>query len=620
LSFFGELKRRNVFKVVIAYLVAAWLILQVSDVILGNIGAPDWVFKVFLLLLAIGFPLVVVVAWAFEMTPEGLRRERDVDRSISAPSSTGRKLNILIIATLALALGYFAWERHVLLEAVDPGPQDETVSEGSATKGDSAMRSIAVLPFVNMSADPEQEWFADGLTEELLNALARTADLMVTARTSSFKYKGTTEDVPTIARALGVENILEGSVRRSGDRLRVTAQLIRASDGFHLWSQNYDRDMADIIDLQEDLATSIARALQTATDPEELAAMVSMGTRNVAAYQSYLHGVEMSLKAWNGDRGDSLASLKAFEKAVEIDPQFSRAYIGIAYSWAQPRDNQEIISAAIDRAIAYEKDPITKTYYKARRALETGDEITALRLFSEHMESRPNSTTSVTSLIILLRALGRYGESVGLAKAFFERAGYAIDVADATLHSLRDGWNEDPDFALKYARGIIERFPDQPLLIYQAHRVLLATGDIETARKLPGVIRRLNPSDWRPSDWDWRLMLMTLRQLCAEGRNLEAERAFEVAVEDGDFSENQMWVALKVLGRDVEAESLLVALDNAENFRQLDGLRAYGFFDPRPYPYLMGRLEEMGIPAKAVSTLPYRCSNTSTEKGAGSSE
>ena len=231
-------------------MVTAWLVLQVSDVILGNVGAPDWVFKVILLLLAIGLPLALIFAWAFEMTAEGLKRERDVDRSRPVSESTGRGFNLLIVGSLVLALGYFIWERYTLIDAIDSSASGVKLSQQENLTSNTNKRSIAVLPFVNMSSDEEQEWFADGLTEELLNALARTADLLVTARTSSFRYKGTNEDIPTIARALGVENVLEGSVRRSGDRLRVTAQLIRASDGFHLLSQNYDRDISDIIDLQ----------------------------------------------------------------------------------------------------------------------------------------------------------------------------------------------------------------------------------------------------------------------------------------------------------------------------------------------------------------------------------
>lgn len=263
---FEELKRRNVVRVGVAYVVVAWLILQFSDLVLENMLAPDWIMQTIMLILAIGLPLALFFAWAFELTPEGLKTTRDVDRSDSVTHNTGRKLDRVIIGVLAIAVVYFLWERQQPAEL--PG-STQSVAETEASNNDqtsdptateSTHRSIAVLPFVNMSSNEEQEWFADGLTEEILNSLARTPDLLVSARTSSFAYKKSTEDLPTIAAALGVEHVLEGSVRRSGDRLRVTAQLIRANDGFHLWSETFDRAMDDVIEIQEQVAIEIVDA------------------------------------------------------------------------------------------------------------------------------------------------------------------------------------------------------------------------------------------------------------------------------------------------------------------------------------------------------------------------
>ncbi|MCH7538344.1 MAG: hypothetical protein IID57_10885 [Proteobacteria bacterium] len=214
-------------------------------------------------LLLLGFPFACLFAWAFEMTPEGVKKTAEVDRSTSITHSTGRKLDFVIIGALVVALGYFVWERQELGE-----PSVEVALD----------KSIAVLPFVNLSSDEEHEWFADGLTEEILNSLARTPDLLVASRTSSFQYKGQNTNVSEIAAALGVAHILEGSVRRSGNRLRVTAQLIRAHDGFHLWN-----------------------ALKTAMDPEALQKMVSSGTAPVAAYEAYLEG--LALEGRTGESG-----------------------------------------------------------------------------------------------------------------------------------------------------------------------------------------------------------------------------------------------------------------------------------------------------------------------------
>ena len=293
-QFFDELKRRNVVRVGFAYLVVGWLVFQVGEVLFPTFGAPDWVFKSLILLIALGFPFALLFAWAFELTPEGIKKTEEVDASTSITPNTGKKLNYVTIAALVVALAYFIWERQSGHDVVDPMPEvaaveHQAVETIAAEKKGPGARTIAVLPFVNMSSDKEQEWFADGLTEEILNSLARTPDLLVSARTSSFAYKGSSKDITEIADALGVAHVLEGSVRRSSDRIRVTAQLIRAKDGFHLWSENYDRDFADLIDIQENVAFAIASALETAMDPEALARMVSAGTASIPAYEAYLH-------------------------------------------------------------------------------------------------------------------------------------------------------------------------------------------------------------------------------------------------------------------------------------------------------------------------------------------
>jgi len=196
MSFFNELKRRNVFKVSIAYIVVAWLLLQVADVILNNVAAPGWVFQVIMLLLAIGFPVIVLFAWAFEMTPEGFKREHEVDRSSSITPRTGRKLDFVIIGVLVLTLGYFAYDKFVVSSARDTA-RVEAAAERVTTAPEVAEheKSIAVLPFVNMSSDPEQDYFADGISEEILNALAQVKELKVAGRTSSFAFKGKNEDL-----------------------------------------------------------------------------------------------------------------------------------------------------------------------------------------------------------------------------------------------------------------------------------------------------------------------------------------------------------------------------------------------------------------------------------------
>jgi adenylate cyclase len=331
LSFFEELKRRNVFRVGVAYVISAWVLLQFSDLVLENIQAPEWVMKVFMLALAIGFPLAVFFAWVFEMTPEGIKKEKDVDRSQSIAPKTGRKLDRSIIVVLLVALTWFAWDRFGAAPEVDaPSQVATTTIVEKPVKESTVEKSVAVLPFVAMSSGPDDEYFADGLTEEILNSLAQLPELLVTARTSSFHFKGQEIPVQEIATTLGVKHIVEGSVRKSGQRLRVTAQLIRAEDGFHLWSENYDSDSEDTIAVQEDIAEKIAQAMDVVMNDEKRKTMRLVGLRDVEAFIAYQKGRE-AFSRGHGE-ADQISTLlqanKFFEEVIERVPEFTPAYIG----------------------------------------------------------------------------------------------------------------------------------------------------------------------------------------------------------------------------------------------------------------------------------------------------
>ncbi len=245
MSLFNELKRRNVFRVGIAYTVVAWLVAQVVDLVLENFGAPAWFMRSLLVILAAGLPLALVFAWAFEMTPEGLKKEKDVDRSQSVTHQTGRKLDRMIIGIMAVVIAFLVLDRFVLKdEGMQSGPDTASQVNGNKEKPAPTVEagpSVAVLPFINMSGDANNEYFSDGLTETLLHMLAQLPELRVAARTSSFAFKGTNTGIEEISKTLGVAHVLEGSVQKAGNRVRITAQLIRANDGFHVWSQNYDR-------------------------------------------------------------------------------------------------------------------------------------------------------------------------------------------------------------------------------------------------------------------------------------------------------------------------------------------------------------------------------------------
>ena len=269
MSFVEELKRRNVFRVAIAYMVIAWLVMQVGDTMGPALLLPEWVDSLLAFFLVLGFPVALFFAWAFELTPDGLKKDQELEAGESHWAANSRRLDRIIIVVLALALGYFAVDKLALDSGDQPIPAETAALSDNASKpidsiDEVSARSIAVLPFVNMSSDPEQEYFSDGLTEELLNLLAGIDELKVAARTSSFYYKDKRNLVtlPEIAKQLAVAHLLEGSVRKSGDNIRITTQLIKADDGFHVWSKTYDRKLEDIFAIQDEIAEAVVEALK----------------------------------------------------------------------------------------------------------------------------------------------------------------------------------------------------------------------------------------------------------------------------------------------------------------------------------------------------------------------
>ena len=322
----AELKRRNVFRVAMFYGVAAWVLLQVGDLLFGALGVPAWALKLLLGLLVLGFPLALVFAWIYELTPEGLKREHEVDRKSSVTDRTAAKLNGLIAILLVVAIGLVLADRYVnhrpaaAVQAVPPPAPVATLASTDA--------SIAVLPFVNMSDDKANEYFSDGLTEELLNVLANVQGLRVIARTSSFAYKGKDVKIADVARDLDVDHVLEGSVRKSGNRVRITSQLIRASDSSHLWSETYDRDLNDIFAVQDEISGHVVDALKVRLLPGAGPAADTGGTLVAGAYEAYLRGrYQRNL----GEAEPTLrAALAAFDEAIALDPRYARAHVGRA--------------------------------------------------------------------------------------------------------------------------------------------------------------------------------------------------------------------------------------------------------------------------------------------------
>jgi TolB-like protein len=329
MSFFEELKRRNVFRVGIAYGVASWLLIQLSDILGPLFELPSSAQKFVLFLLLLGFIPALILAWAYEMTPEGLKKEKDVDRSQSIVPQTARKLDRAIIVILAAAVVFLLYRQL----GFEPRESEQSIPEApsAAILPDSDMKSVAVLPFVNMSSDPEQEYFSDGLSEELLNRLAKNDQLRVAARTSSFQFKGQNLDITDIGQQLNVANILEGSVRKAGDRLRITAQLIQVNDGFHLWSETYEREMDDIFAIQDEISLAISQALEAELGAVAESTRSPGPTDNLEAYNLYLQA--RYLLAQRGDQNMRQAD-ELFSQAVALDPDFTLAWSGKAFNSA----------------------------------------------------------------------------------------------------------------------------------------------------------------------------------------------------------------------------------------------------------------------------------------------
>lgn len=352
-SILSELRRRNVFKVVVAYLAVGWLLVSIGDILFPLLDAPEWVFRVFLLVIAMGVPTVAVLAWVFELTPEGVKLEKDVDRSESITSETGRKLNYVVIAVLVAALSI-----SVYLNVTGERGFDTTTADMSARK------SIAVLPFRNLSTDPDNVLFADGVHDDLLTKLAHNGELKVISRTSVMEYRDTTKNLRQIGDELDVATVLEGAVQRVGNTVRINVQLIDADTDDHLWAKSYDREMTtkNIFEIQNEISKEISGALQATLTPVAQSRLDSIPTENLEAYNLYRAG----RRNLEERRIETLQLARTqFEQAIELDPDYADAYSGLADSLVLLRINHNALSIeeayplaqqALDKALALDPD------------------------------------------------------------------------------------------------------------------------------------------------------------------------------------------------------------------------------------------------------------------------
>jgi TolB-like protein/Tfp pilus assembly protein PilF len=520
-SLLEELKRRNVVRVGIAYLVAAWLVLQVIDLVIESVSAPAWVMQMILVLIALGFPIVLGVAWAFEITPEGVKRERDVDRSNSITPQTGRKLDRLIIVVLVVAVGVLLTERLLLRENGRPEPATQVATSESASQ--SSRRSIAVLPFANRSNSEDDAFFVDGIHDDILTQLAKISALKVISRTSVAQYRDTEKTMRVIGGELDVATIMEGSVQRAGNRVRINVQLIDADTDEHLWAEVYDRELtvANIFEIQTEMATAIANALRANLTSDEQQRLALKPTENLEAYEAYLLGRQrMTVRTVK-----SIAEAKAyFERAINLDPEFALAYVGISdtiqlqvdYSGWSPatvareampyvrkaleldgNSGEAFISLASTLEFAGEFDAADEAY---RRGLElvpnyaqghhwyglflqqtrglVDESYEQFRLASVH---DPLSAIVQNNLAMAQMGRGRIEEF----KATIEKA-FEIDPQYMTTHQFRalGYWRIDGrlDLAMEGLWAALQIDPDDPLNYTSIAEVYMDLGDDERAK------------------------------------------------------------------------------------------------------------------------------------------
>ena len=444
-SLWGELKRRNVIRMTVLYSVAGWVLLQIADILFGLLDVPGWGLRLVLGLLLLGLPLVVIFSWIFEMTPEGIKRESEVDRSQSVTTNTGRKIDRLIIFGLVVIVAVLLADRFLLMP--EPGEQAQVAEQSPAAEvsgadgadpandttgdpaddtaadpaGGSQQKSIAVLPFVNMSGDEENEYFSDGLTEELLNLLAKVDDLRVSSRTSSFAFKGKDTSIPSVARELKVENILEGSVRKSGATVRITAQLIDVETDSHLWSETYDRQLDDIFAIQDEIAQAVVDALKVKLlEPGELASTVPRET-DTDAYLLYLRA-RHTYELGRDTRDDDMVAraIEQYQAVLERDPDYALAYAGLSDAYGfqsirgelDTREGYALSREMAKKALAINPDLVEALLALADIQLEYDwDMEAAERSYLRALEIRPSDAEGLRTYGFFLATDGRFDEA-----------------------------------------------------------------------------------------------------------------------------------------------------------------------------------------------------------------
>ncbi|PZO09397.1 MAG: hypothetical protein DCF27_05670 [Lysobacteraceae bacterium] len=490
MNFIAELRRRNVIRMAGLYLVVAWLIVQVAETVLPAFDVPGWVLRAIILVLAIGFVPALIFSWLFEFTPEGLKRDADVDPAQSIAPVTAKRMDTLTLGAVALLLVVIAANRYWPSAPPAPSPETETVARtgdpSAPASGAVPPNSIAVLPFVNMSSDPEQEYFSDGISEEILNVLARVPGLQVAARTSSFSFKGGKQEVPEIAQALQVRLVLEGSVRKQGDQVRITAQLIDATTGFHLWSETFDRELKDIFRIQDEIAQAIADALKVNLGTALSGVGDDAHAPDLQAHDLYLR----SLALWQTRGEEELwQAVDLLKQAITIDPDYAQAHAGLALVYGviagysarityadanRLARNQAEVALALDPRIP---EPFVVLGYLAN--IEARRD-TAQKLFQRGIALGPSYATAHQWQGTALMSAGRLDEALAVTARALELDPLSrVIVQNHAQVLLSLGRNKDAVAACEKA---FEFAPEYFYCLTTSANAYLYEGDFESAR------------------------------------------------------------------------------------------------------------------------------------------
>jgi TolB-like protein/Flp pilus assembly protein TadD len=485
-DFFAELKRRNVYKVAVAYAVVGWLVIQVTATIVPALHLPDGLTTAVVVLTLIGFPVALVISWAFEMTPEGLKRTEDVDRAATGRQPRKHAWIFIVLVGAALSIAVFLLGRYT--------------ARNTAGTSELPAKSIAVLPFVNMSADKNDEYLSDGMTEELINVLSKVPGLRVPGRTSCFAFKGKNEE--NIFRKVGdqlhVGTVLEGSVRKAGEKLRVTAQLINVSDGYHLWSKDYDGDVKDILNFQSNVAEQVVQALQVKLGGEEKRALAKKPTENPEAHRLYLLGryefAKYTQTGWNN-------AIRYYEEALKLDPDYALAYCGLADNYAYMGSvvmpEREAIAKEkefAEKALALDPELAEAHMSHALALVAAYDWRNGLKEFDRALELNPNLAFAYELQAWTVNGLGRFDEAIAKTRKAVE-----LDPLNPFFQmslSFYQYWARQYDNAIAQARKTLEMDPNSAITRVLLGLSFLKKGDTSGAIAEFQKAKAPNPGAW----------------------------------------------------------------------------------------------------------------------------